>query len=226
MIITWLKIMYYKITKPAVRSRKRADTGADPHAPVHATDSRGLMQTMNMKPGETIRAARVRELYERGIVSVPDGFGDTYRLPQGIVPGSKLADMYLMRRGNARFPGLEKTETLQNDMSVPPYPAHPVAEIIRMSYRPCSVCGDPRHSGNRHHQSPERPADEIEYCGRCQHPWHGGNGAPCGAQVASRMQDGGFHPCPCTGFVTVDDTDEAVDNAWNSFLGLPDEEQP
>jgi len=207
MILTWLKIMYYKITKPAVRSVRSADPGTGPHAPVHATEAcagptSGGLDTSKCsgpeelrcyaclsvhatedpcgldpssdavrtpEPGDYITEDRFRELVERGIVSVPDGDGDTYRLPQGLVPGSRLAELYLARRSSVR------------------------------------------------------PSDEIEYCGRCQHPWHGGNGAPCGAQVASRMQDGGFRPCPCTGFVTVDDTDEAVDGAWNSFLGLPPE---
>lgn len=127
----------------------------------------------------------------------------------------------------------EAVDRLRYDMSVPPFPTHPVAEIIRSSYRPCSVCGAPDHAGVTHpgtvdgirpHRpmsaedaalqeraywdmaiSPETfdeimdssPADEIVVCPRCGHPDHGAGDGRCAFQVASRMQDEGFHVCPC-----------------------------
>jgi len=120
----------------------------------------------------------------------------------------------------------EAVDRLRYDMSVPPFPTHPVAEIIRNSYRPCSVCGAPDHAGVTHPGTvdgimdtgrerfpgletitPEdvhaeimdsSPAKEIVVCGRCGHPDHGAGDGRCAFQVASRMQDEGFHMCPCT----------------------------
>jgi len=41
------------------------------------------------------------------------------------------------------------------------------------------------------------PTDEIVVCGMCGHSYHGAGDGRCAFQVASRMQDEGFHVCPC-----------------------------
>lgn len=71
-------------------------------------------------------------------------------------------------------------------------------EIIRSSYRPCSVCGAPDHAGVKHDEiMAVRPSDEIVLCGACPHPEHVTGDRRCASSVPSSEPSGGIEMCRC-----------------------------
>lgn len=114
-------------------------------------------------------------------------------LPQGIVPGSRLAELYT-----------ERTEIMDE--------AHPDwVEQLTSSHRPCSVCGAPDHARMVHSdQTPRldayendqkllavRPSAEILCCPLCGHPQHAMNDGRCAFLVPGTDKPNGFARCSC-----------------------------
>lgn len=182
MILLWLKIIYYKITRPhraapgeEPRVRARATEPANRDAGVHVAvdpSTRDGIVGYTREPGapdDTIKTERLRRLIELGLVREPSP-DDALRLE--LFEADREA-----RQARAR---------LEHDPRECPCAGrhYPSASACRWC-----ACHRPIMAS--------LPAEEIVVCGVCGHPSHDAGDGRCAFQVASRMQDGGFATCRC-----------------------------
>jgi hypothetical protein len=248
-IICWLKIIWYKINKrlnhaeaggaPRVRAGATRETsgevsstsvGLDPSTP----EGLVLYSKIPGAPQDSIISRRLQELINLGLVSYPLD-GDLYRV--------RMEQLYEDHR-------LRELAEVETGRGCPCGGRHfPEPDACRW----CS-CHDPRSvhhmagaRGIMQVIKPEqlmdvRPSAEIVLCGACDHPQHTAGDRRCAFLVAP-----GLSRCPCdwTGILPdaeecthwkfpgavcrhdapeIIDTDEASDAAWDSFLGLTDED--
>jgi hypothetical protein len=243
MILLWLKIIYYKITKPAPR-RDRTGTGTAPHTGARATGETspevsfsigvdpatrdGLVLYARENGRNTATTARLKELIDRGLVSLPFE-GDVYRLRMDRLEADHArreqearTDVSRCPCGGRHYPeptacrwcrchdpdgvfhmAPEVVEQIRLDMA-----RQPSAESIRDSYRPCARCGDAAHAGvicPSRSESPVRPSDEIESCRVCGHPHHPLGDRRCVFSVPSGEPSGGIESCRCDGSRILED---------------------
>lgn len=256
MILLWLKIIYYKITKPAPRLRNRAHPGTDTgnprarHVRVHGTgnltaggDVRltgDISPEVSALPPVTISPARLQEMIDAGLICDPDG--DLMRVQLFEAEREARQTEALLTHDPRHCPCSGRhypspsacrwcachrpSEMIRMDRDVPPYPV--TDDQIRETLMAV------------------RPSDEIELCGACGHPQHDVGDGRCASQVPP-----GLILCPCRiPYAAVDRveepdslaatfdrehgdgtfpgeypvTDEAVDAAWETFLGTDESE--
>jgi hypothetical protein len=215
MIKRLIKIIYIKITKPAPRLR-RSGTGTEPHTYARSTDENST--ELSALAPVTMNPDRVRELYERGLILMAElpGMADVVRMAalhqdreqreqEARTDASRCpcAGRHYPSTGGCRWCTCHRPpETIRTDMSVPPYPV--TDDQVRETLMAV------------------RRSDEIQSCGACGHPHHGVNGAGCPRSVPSGEPSGGIEACRCDGtrIREYSITDEAVDAAWDSFLGI------
>jgi hypothetical protein len=240
MILLWFKIVAYKIYKMITKEpSKRADTGAEITVPrahvscdhcLHEAHRRscaecgctngdaGVHVGAGISPVFARDALRLAALDEDRRMREEAAREDPSRCPCGgrHFPSADACRWCLCHDpSRVNHLSQEAVDRLRYDMSIPPAPTHPVAEIMDSSPAKEIVgdwVGDAATDTERERfpgletiwsedvhaeimDSP--PAKEIVVCGRCGHPDHGAGDGRCAFQVASRMQDEGFHTCPC-----------------------------
>jgi hypothetical protein len=235
MIMLFFKIIYYKI-KNMIRPPEQAEAGTEPHTGARVTrtvdgygvaidpgSSDGLVLYARQAGKVTASTEKLRRLIELGLVSEPDGLGDLQRVEAWHQEWARreAGDPSACPCGGRHFPSADACCWCRcHD----PRGVHhrEQAKGIMQVIKPPPITG-PIEIEARLPLMDVRLPNEIVPCPRCLHPQHTMGDGRC--LFLPALSD---HLCGCgpdvPRQVEVDDTDEAVDQAWNSFLGTPPDE--